>query len=171
MITSSSPVSQPRDDHQQPCPPPTTLTRRIYCDGSFDPISREAAYGVVITNPHGQFVDGKAGRVVCSSPIETEAYALLEACKLAMREHVPSTIFSDCKALVDALKNHSDLWPWNCYAILSSIQRIIQVSNWINIAFTCRRNNKEADWIARNARLNTLHQDWLVVLNIISAFL
>ncbi|CAL1401146.1 unnamed protein product [Linum trigynum] len=75
---SSSTFNQPREIPSLSCPPPFHPQQRIYCDGSFDVATQEAAFGVVITNSDGQIWDGKAGRIICSSPIEAEARAILD---------------------------------------------------------------------------------------------
>ncbi|CAI0429846.1 unnamed protein product [Linum tenue] len=161
----------PRDNLLQSSPPPSNPIKRIHCDGSFDNDSHEAAIGIVITNAHGQICDGRAGRVICSSPIEAEAHALLEACSLAKLDSSSTIIFSNCKSLVDALSGEPSSWPWRCFAHLSSIVHILREANWISIKFVNRQHNKNADWVARNARLNTLPPNWTTILSIVSPLL
>ncbi|CAL1373914.1 unnamed protein product [Linum trigynum] len=163
--------TQPRNIPPQSCPPPLYPQKRIFCDGSFDHMTQEAAFGVVITNSNGQICDGKAGRISCSSPIEAEAHAILEVCHCALENPSPSVIMSDGKIRVDALNGEPADWPWRCYAALSSISRILHLSTGISVSFTSRQNNKCADWVARNCRLNGLHPEWLHVLNVVTALL
>ncbi|CAL1397824.1 unnamed protein product [Linum trigynum] len=132
-VTCPSTSSRPRIISSQSCPPPNLHHRRLHCDGSFDYESQEAAIGVVITNSIGQICDGRARKVICSSPIEAEACAMYEACRLAADDTIPSTVLSDSKILVDALNDDPAKWPWRCYALLSSIKVVLQCSCWINV--------------------------------------
>ncbi|CAL1408918.1 unnamed protein product [Linum trigynum] len=88
--------------------------------------------------------DGKAGRILCSSPIEAEALAILAACQVAADDHVPSTILSDSKVLVDDVQSDPSLWPWRCFAPLNSITKILRCSSWIRLSFAGRQNNKKS---------------------------
>ncbi|CAL1371706.1 unnamed protein product [Linum trigynum] len=165
---SSATSSHPRDFPSHSCPPPVLHHKRIHCDGSFDHGSQEAAIRVVITISNGQICDGRARKVICSSPIEAEACAILEACRLAAEDTCPATILSDSKVMVDAINEDPSCCPWRCYALLAHIKDFLHQTSWVNVLFTNRRNNKNADWVARNCRIDSLHPKWLSVLNVVS---
>ncbi|CAL1384435.1 unnamed protein product [Linum trigynum] len=94
-----------------------------------------------------------------------------ESCQCAVEERSSSVVYSDCKVLVDAINGCPSTWSWRCYASLEAIRRIMHLEERIRIFFISRRNNKCADWVAKNCRLDALHHDWIHVLNVISDLL
>ncbi|CAL1377137.1 unnamed protein product [Linum trigynum] len=163
---SRCPNHQSRGIPPQSSPPQRDPAKRINCDGSFDHGSQEAAFGIVITDSQGHICDGKAGKVICSSPIEVKALSLVEACRFAASDNTPTVIFTDCKSLVD-----ESMWPWRCFGLLSHIKTILRQCHWIHLSFTHRRFNLCADWVARNARCLYLPRDWISVLSIVAPLL
>ncbi|CAN1815382.1 hypothetical protein LINPERHAP1_LOCUS27430, partial [Linum perenne] len=147
--------------HHNINPPPHTSDLEVYCDGSFLEDPQKAGFGVILMNTGGQICDGRAGTLVCSSPIVSEARALLEAVSLARLSPVRCTVFSDCLTLVNCVSSPSCRWPWECYGLLASIMSVIRTSPTIQVRFTPRRNNMLADWVARSARDSCLPENWL----------
>ncbi|CAN1178695.1 hypothetical protein LINPERHAP2_LOCUS33809 [Linum perenne] len=76
----------------------------VYCDGSFTNDPHQAADGVIIMNTERQVCDGRADRFSSSSPIASEAKALLEATTYACNSPLYYTIFFDCLKIVNCLK-------------------------------------------------------------------
>ncbi|CAN1154439.1 Putative ribonuclease H protein At1g65750, partial [Linum perenne] len=158
-----------------PSPPPSTSMPsslpnvsahlKIFCDGSFDISSSTVGYGVIMYNLHEQVIDGKAGRLTCSSALAAEAKALLEAIRMAANNPTSSIIFSDCQILVNALNGSKDSWPWQCFAWLLQMERILLAHDRISLDFTPRTLNKVADGIAGAARRDTLPHDWISNVN------
>ncbi|CAL1384323.1 unnamed protein product [Linum trigynum] len=151
--------------------PPGPYSKVVHCDGSFVSDAQVAAYGIAIANSHGQVIDGKAERFFCSSPIQAEAVAILNAVILAALDPVPTCVRSDCQRLTIALTQDPSLWPWQCRATLARIVSILCVSPWIVVEFVPRRFNAFADWIARNARLDLLPPEWIVIADLVAPLL
>ncbi|CAN1181362.1 hypothetical protein LINPERHAP2_LOCUS35339, partial [Linum perenne] len=151
--------------HQSSCPPSRIADLVIHCNGSFEKDSLKAAYGVVMTNNHGQVCDGRSGTFFCSSPIVAEAKAILEAVILASERHVSTMVLSDCLTLVNVLNDSLTQRPWECAALLSQIFQKLSDCPWIMISFTPRKSNCKSDWVAKSARRNALPDDWIETLN------
>ncbi|CAN1255029.1 Putative ribonuclease H protein At1g65750 [Linum perenne] len=93
--TMNSPTNHSAPPPSPSFPPPRTPSLVIHCDGSFLKDSQEAAYGVVVSNSHGQVCDGRSGTFLCSSAMMAEAKAILEAINLAASRQVSTLILSD----------------------------------------------------------------------------
>ncbi|CAN1150401.1 LINE-1 retrotransposable element ORF2 protein [Linum perenne] len=159
-------ISRPPVQAPIPCPPPNASShQRIYCDGSFEPESSEAGYGVVCIDTHGQAIDGTAGRILCSSAMVAEAKGLLEAIRMAEKSTARTMIHSDCQILVQALQGRKEEWPWQCFAWLLQMRGILLAHDRISLTFVPRGQNKKADWIAGMARRNILPHNWLHIVN------
>ncbi|CAN1794536.1 hypothetical protein LINPERHAP1_LOCUS20329 [Linum perenne] len=158
---SSSRPAQTLPPRPQLIPPPNTSSVKVYCDGSFQNDPHQAAYGIIIMNAEGQVCDGRAGRFFCSSPIVSEARALLEAVTFAALSGARCIIFSDCLTLVASIKALKCKWPWECYGLLGRITDILSSSPSTTVRFIPRKENVLADWVAREARQNRLQPDWL----------
>ncbi|CAL1402981.1 unnamed protein product [Linum trigynum] len=171
ILRSASCHSQPRGSRRNPSPPPGPFERIVHCDGSFVSESQLAACGITIADAHGQVIDGKAERFYCSYPIQAEAFAFLGAVVLAAQVSCPTCIKSDCQRLIVALIQDPCDWPWQCRATVARIVSLLQGAPWIKLSFVPRRFNSLADWVARNARLDLLPQDWIVIANLISPLL
>ncbi|CAL1404226.1 unnamed protein product [Linum trigynum] len=109
---NGSPSTQPTPPPEHSSPPPCTHYFEVHCDGSFFDDSQKAAYGVIVSNSHGQVCDGKAESLHCFSPIEAEALALLEASRVAASLTAPCLVMSDCLKLVLAIERPPRTWPW-----------------------------------------------------------
>ncbi|CAN1849938.1 hypothetical protein LINPERHAP1_LOCUS39593 [Linum perenne] len=156
MSSRQNPPTPPRPQHS---PPPDTSSLKVYCDGSFLNDPHQAAYDIIIMNAEGHVCDGRAGRFICSSPMVSEARALLEAVSFASRSHSRCTVYSDCLRLVASTTAQKSKWLWDCYGLLGSITDILATSHPISIRFTPRKENRYADWVARSARQNRLPTD------------
>ncbi|CAI0464219.1 unnamed protein product, partial [Linum tenue] len=108
---------------------------------------------------------------LCSSPLEAEAKALLEALSLACHLSVPCWIRSDCLPLVLALSAPHESWPWRISAWLGIMVDLLARHPSIKVSFFRRKLNARADWVARSAARDELPQDWMLILNIISPLL
>ncbi|CAL1371095.1 unnamed protein product [Linum trigynum] len=86
------PPNQPRAIRSHLLPPPSNPNLVIHCDGLFLHDSQKATYGIVVFDSHGDICDGKADTILCSSPIEAEAKALLEAVRYAQDKATPCLI-------------------------------------------------------------------------------
>ncbi|CAL1393718.1 unnamed protein product [Linum trigynum] len=145
-----SPSTQPTPPPEHSSPPPGTHDFEVHCDGSFFDDSQKAAYGVVVSNSHGQVCDGKAESVHCFSPIEAEALALLEGSRLAASLTTPCLVKSDCLQLVHAIDWHPRTWPWRAAARLGLIKLILDSNPQIKIQHIGRKFNSKANWVARS---------------------
>ncbi|CAN1186708.1 hypothetical protein LINPERPRIM_LOCUS10989 [Linum perenne] len=119
-------------------------------------MTQTTAFGLVITNTEGQICDGRSGLFMSSSPIATEARALLEVALYATSTPLNYNIFSDYKILIDCLAGPKRCWPWDYYGILGNISRIMRSHPSIYFHFIRRRFNYQADWVAKLTRLGNL---------------
>ncbi|CAL1407223.1 unnamed protein product [Linum trigynum] len=87
--------SQPESSRSPTLSPPGPFIKVLHCDGSFVSHAQMAAYGIAIANSHSQVIDGKAERLICSSPLQAKAVAILNAVILAAQDPVPTGIRSD----------------------------------------------------------------------------
>ncbi|CAN1312478.1 hypothetical protein LINPERPRIM_LOCUS28651 [Linum perenne] len=125
------------------------------------PNSNTSYNHLVIVNTSGNICDGRAGTMICSSPIVAEARAMLEAVALASTYPASSTVFSDCLNLVSCLKGPPCLWPWECYGLLDRITSALRASPNTKVPFIQRKHNNLADWVARSARESLLPPIWI----------
>ncbi|CAN0896451.1 hypothetical protein LINGRAHAP2_LOCUS18499, partial [Linum grandiflorum] len=138
-----------------------SVQRRLLCDGSFDKDVQKAGFGVIMVNPEGRVVDGVAGHLFCGTSIVAEARAVLAACILASREEGRADVWSDCKEVVDACGQEIQDCPWECSAVVASIQDILIAFPLIHVLYCSRQCVSAADRIAKQARDRTLREDWL----------
>ncbi|CAN1129854.1 Putative ribonuclease H protein At1g65750 [Linum perenne] len=151
--------------HSHSCPPRRIPDLVIHCDGSFLKDSQEAAYGVVMTNCHGQVCDGRIGTFFCSSAMVAEAKAILEAINLGSSRQVTTLVLSDNSTLVNILNCTTSPWPWECHNIIAQMVRTLMLCPWIEVAYTPRVHNTKADWVAKETRKNSIPENWVSVLN------
>ncbi|CAN1331090.1 hypothetical protein LINPERPRIM_LOCUS35200, partial [Linum perenne] len=134
---------------------------RFLCDGAFKETIEEAGVGIIIVNPEGLIVDGVACRFLCRESIVAEAYAVLIACRLAMREGVDAEVWSDCRQVVRACVESEETCPWACAAVVEEIRTLLAATPLISV-LNCGRNRVEyADMIAKKARDQGLEMNWV----------
>ncbi|CAL1354696.1 unnamed protein product [Linum trigynum] len=160
---TSSSHPQPAPPPDTPLPPPSTHAFEIHYDGSFFHDSQEPAYGVIITNDHGQVVDGKVEPMHCFSPIEAEVKALLKGALVAVDLHAPCLVRSDCLTLVKAIQVQSCLWSWRAAAWLGRILQIASDHPDIRFEWINRKLKSKADWVARSCARNQLSSEWIQI--------
>ncbi|CAN1318610.1 hypothetical protein LINPERPRIM_LOCUS30874, partial [Linum perenne] len=100
----------------------------------------------------------------CNSPIVSEPKALLEATLLAITKTGPIRILSDCQELILAIKGPKHRWPWECFRYIGRVVDLTKDKNNICFSFILRTQNVKVDWVARSARNNLLHGDWVSTL-------
>ncbi|CAN1775906.1 hypothetical protein LINPERHAP1_LOCUS13480 [Linum perenne] len=118
-------------------------------------------------NAASQVVDGRAGRILrilCSSPIVSEARAILEAVKFASTSQSICTIFTDSLVISTSIKKEKHQWPWEYFGLIGNIVDLLSTFPTISVHFIPRKENAYADWIARSARQDRLPQGWLQCL-------
>ncbi|KAI8557191.1 hypothetical protein RHMOL_Rhmol05G0317200 [Rhododendron molle] len=90
--------------------PPSVL--KINCDGAFKSPRSLAAFGVIVRDNGGSAQLWRCGRVLLSSALAIEAWALHIACIVAKEQNLQEVIFeTDCKNLVDCLNDQKKQWP------------------------------------------------------------
>ncbi|CAN1145175.1 Uncharacterized mitochondrial protein AtMg00310 [Linum perenne] len=140
---------------------PRNPTWRFLCDGSFNKEVRKAGIGVITVNPEDRVVDGAACRFLCRALIVAEAYAVLTACKLAVRDGIQAEIWSDCRQVVQACLNEECEGPWECSSIIAEVKEFLHDFPYISIV-NCRRDSVTiADMIAKKMRDHSLEPNWL----------
>ncbi|CAL1393321.1 unnamed protein product [Linum trigynum] len=165
----------PQPQHNPPLdtsyPPPSTHDFEIHCDGSFFSESQEAAFGIVVTNCHGQVCDGKAETMQCFSPLEAEAKALWEGTRLAASLSTSCRIVSDCLTLIKALAGSKEIWPWRAAVWINHIKRLASIHPGLRFDYTNRKSNSKANWVARSCAKKQLPTEWIQVLDVIAPLL
>ncbi|CAN0907190.1 Transposon TX1 uncharacterized 149 kDa protein [Linum grandiflorum] len=159
--TTPPPPTQPAHYNRSSNPPPRIPPLDIDCDGSFLNDSQKAAFGLLISEPDGKVIDGKAGTFYCSTPIVAEAYALKEAAVAGSLYARPCRILSDCLLLIKAINGPKHRWPWQCMAVLECIDLIKRGPNPPSFHFIPRAANSKADYIAKAARAGSLLPGWM----------
>ncbi|CAN1805355.1 hypothetical protein LINPERHAP1_LOCUS24237 [Linum perenne] len=134
---------------------------RFLCDGSFKGGIQEAGIGIIVVSPEGRVVDGVACRFLCRDAVVAEAYAVLTACKLAVREGVEAEIWSDCLAVTHACCNRDEISPWECSVIVEEIKNQMDESTLISIVKCNRSSVSIADRIAKQVREKRLEPNWI----------
>ncbi|CAL1352861.1 unnamed protein product [Linum trigynum] len=159
----------PPPDHSTP--PPGTPVFEVHCDSSFFDEPQKAAYGVIVSNSHGQVCDGKAELVHRFSPIEAEAMALLEASRMAASLSPPCLVKTDCLQLVQAMERPPRTWPWRAAARIGMIKLVLDSNPQIIVRHFCRKLNSKADWVARSCAKNQLPPQWLQIIDLVAPLL
>lgn len=139
--------------------PPASSCVKINLDGAFNSSRGLAAFGVIARDSGGLAQWWNYGKVLVTSPLAIEAWALRIACVMAEERNIDRAIFeSDCKHLVDLLVDSKLECPWEIATIVDDIKAWASRRQW---TFTwCRREcNKAAHWIASNclARRSLFH--------------
>lgn len=130
-------------------PPPSSI--KFNCDGAFSSSRSSAAFGCLARDSGGGIQCYRAGRIVASSALATEAWALRIACGMAVDLNLSSAVFeSDCKELVDCINNKINRPPWEIKAMVEDIKQWAQQRNW-KISWVCREQNAAAHWLATHA--------------------
>ncbi|CAN0913424.1 hypothetical protein LINGRAHAP2_LOCUS27918, partial [Linum grandiflorum] len=111
-----------------------------------------------------RIIDGKAGTLYCSSAIVAEAYAIKEATKAAIQFSDHCHILSDCKVLIEAISGPKQQWPWQCYALLGSIEGMCSTAPHTSFHFIPQAENARADLVAKTVRLGNLLPGWITSL-------
>jgi len=134
-------------------PPPPFLKCNVDC-ALFNNNS-VAGYGLCICNSTGQFIAGMSNFSHCSlTPVEAEAWGLLEAIKFAVVKDMPYVIFeSDCKTIVDIV-NSSHLPQNELGDILSTCKDLLSIHTSFIVNFVRRQANEVAHSIARASLSN-----------------
>ncbi|CAL1357134.1 unnamed protein product [Linum trigynum] len=168
---NGSPPTQPTPLPDHSTPSPGTHVFEVHCDGSFFDEPQKAAYGVIVSNSHGQVCDGKAELMHCFSPVEAEAVALLEASRMAASLTAPCLVKTDCLQLVQAIERPPRTWPWRAAARLGKIKLVLDSNPQINVRHFCRKLNLKADWVARSCAKNQLPPQWLQIIDLVAPLL
>ena len=134
-------------------PPPPFLNCNVDC-ALFNNNS-VAGYGLCIRNSTGQFIAGMSNFSHCSlTPVEAEAWGLLEAIKFVVVKDISYVIFeSDCKVIVDIV-NSSHLPQNELGDILSTCKDLISIHTSFIVNFVKRQANEVAHSIARASLSN-----------------
>lgn len=130
-------------------PPPSVI--KFNSDGAYSSSRSAAAFGIIARDSSGSAQLWRFGRVVASSAIFIEAWALRIACGVAMESNFGEVICeSDCKLLIDYLNSSSAICPWEIYAIVEDIKAWASSRNW-SFVWCCREKNRAAQWLASNS--------------------
>ncbi|CAN1179054.1 hypothetical protein LINPERHAP2_LOCUS33977 [Linum perenne] len=141
--------------------PPSSEQRLLLCDGSFQGATQKAGFCAVLFDADGRVIDGRADSFLSRTSTCAEATALSNAVRLAMLYPYPTVILSDCRIVVDALKDPLQQWPWECEATLACISDDLHTAPWIEIKHCRRQIVHSVDRVAKLSRDNLLPPNWL----------
>ncbi|CAN1169345.1 hypothetical protein LINPERHAP2_LOCUS28375 [Linum perenne] len=140
---------------------PLDVSLTIQCDGSFQEDIQKAGLGVIVSDPNGHIIDGRAGSFFCRTPSVAEAFAVLNTVKLAQNLNMQVLIKSDCREVIDALSKPLEECPWEITAIIADIVEITQGWPQIKIKHCRRTEVSQAHRIANLVRVGLLLPNWL----------
>ncbi|CAN0906922.1 hypothetical protein LINGRAHAP2_LOCUS24519 [Linum grandiflorum] len=126
--------------------------------------SQLAAYGVIVSDAHGEVLDGRVAVFPCSSSFSIEARAVLVAVEIAVLLDIPVSVYSDCLSLVRSLNGDLKASHWDGTATTASIYQLLRDAPHVELLFIPRKNNRRANWVARNTVVGSLPQNWLELL-------
>ena len=95
------------------------------------------------------------------SALAGEAQALLAGVLMAKVKGLKRVIFeSDCKNLIDALKNDRSSCPWQIQVFIQDIDVLIRDEQYFVFNFISRSANRAADWISKNVNFLLFNPSW-----------
>ncbi|KAI8541480.1 hypothetical protein RHMOL_Rhmol08G0064300 [Rhododendron molle] len=140
-------VSTIRSRVERWSPPPPSVFK-INWDEAFKSSCSLAAFGIIARDSGGSAHDWRCGRVIVSSTLMIEAWALRIACCMAKEQSIPEAIFeSDCKTLIDCFNKPKVKCPWEIATVVADIEGWAKSRNW-SFSWRSRASDKVAHWIA-----------------------
>lgn len=119
--------------HARRFPPNPSVTK--FNTGAYKSSRSMAAFGVIVRDSGGSALLWHVGRILVSSAISVEAWALRIACLTALELNCSKAVFElDCLELINCFKDPKSLCPW-------------EIRNWVFL-WCCREKNKVAHWLA-----------------------
>lgn len=145
-----------------------TNTEILIVDASWD-VNKEAGWGAVWYDQRGSYAWAGAGYMQAEDPLHGEALALLHVTRWYVSCMSNSTtsraqIFSDCKVLVQAIRNNSidDLPSWKATpTVVDVINLINSVNDRVIVRHVSREALKGPHNLANWARRNKEHMEVL----------
>lgn len=109
-----------------------------------------AAFSCLARDSGGGIQFYRSGRIVASSALVTEAWAVRIACGMVVDMGISTAVFeSDCHVLVDCMNNKNELEPWEIAAVVADMKQWACQKNW-KFTWACREQNKAAHWFVAN---------------------
>lgn len=98
----------------------------------------------------------RSGRIVVSSALVTEAWALRIASGMAVDMGISKAIFeSDCRAVIDCINNKGEQNLWEISALVADMKEWATNKDW-TFTWAGRERNTAAHWIASSSLENRL---------------
>lgn len=136
------------------CPPPER-SMKFNTDGAYSSSRSKAAFGVIARDSGGKAQWWYSGKVVASSALFIEAWALRITCIAAKDMDVRVAIFeTDCLTLVRCIQCGSCDCDWEIYAIVKDILELSSSKEW-SFVWCPRNNNRVAHWLAQSVGSRT----------------
>ncbi|GKV23955.1 hypothetical protein SLEP1_g33625 [Rubroshorea leprosula] len=131
--------------------PPTGFLK-VNVDASFSPQTGCAALAMVGRNFKGEICVGESWLAMASSPLMAEAVALCKAAKYMESMGAQNVLFeSDNQALILSLLQAHKPIPWEIKSIILALREISHRHPQFMISFIPRKDNKVADWVAKQS--------------------
>lgn len=142
----SGTISQPSRDGKW-IPPPDSVIK-FNCDGAYSSSRSKAAFGFLARDSGGQALFWRTGKVVASSALFTEAWALRIACVTAVDQEITRAVFEwDCKEIIDCLSREDYKCPWEIEVVIADVKRWAAQREW-SFSWVNREKNRVAHWLA-----------------------
>ncbi|KAI8533427.1 hypothetical protein RHMOL_Rhmol10G0009100 [Rhododendron molle] len=131
--------------------PPLDSVIKFNCDGAFSSFRSKAALGFLARDSGGLALFWKSGKVIASSALFTEAWALRIACGMAMDMGIKAAMFeSDCKEVIDCLTKNNYQCPLEITVLVDDIKCWACQKEW-SFSWVHRDQNRVAHWLATNS--------------------
>lgn len=136
--------------------PPLPSVVKFNIDGAYNSSRSSAALGIVARDRSGSALVWRCGKVIASSAIFTEAWALRIACQLAMEMGFSEVVFeSDCLELITCLHSGNSAGPWEIRAVIDDLKFWSSSFKW-SFVWCNREKNKAAHWLATKCLQKTI---------------
>lgn len=134
----------------------------IFTDASYIKITRESAYGVVITDRRGQLQQVASGNLgTLESPLEAKLAEIAEGIRMAkMRGKGKFVILTDCLQAIFAIKNNECCFGQSGYTLQQIRNKMVKGEEW-RFEHIHRDYNGVAHLLAKNPRTPADSPDWV----------
>lgn len=131
--------------------PPLGSVIKFNCDGAFLSSHSKAAFGFLARDSGGLALFWRSGKVIASSALFTEAWALRIACGMAMDMGIRAAMFeSDYKEVIACLTKKNYQCPSEIAVLVDDMKCWAAQKEW-SFSWVYRDQNRVAHWLATNS--------------------
>lgn len=149
----------PNQTRKQIWRPPSEGVLKLNCDGAFSEALLKGAIAVIVRDKDCDMRTGSARVLPCSSAIQAEAMAIIEALDLTLALGFRKAVIeSVCLVVVNSC--FGGPIPWQIHGVVCEIKRKIMQHGSVEIKWIRRDANKSADLVAKLALKGDLPVVW-----------